>query len=258
MAYTLITGASGGLGEEFARLAAADGLSVILVARSKDKLSALAEELTKNCGVEAVAIPFDLSDAGAAEKLYMCVKNKGLEVETLINNAGFGDWCEFVEGDKDKQTEMIRLNVCALTELCRFFGADMKKAGRGKILNISSIAALIAGPYMATYYATKAYVLSFSQSLGAELKDFGVTVTALCPGPTDTGFKARANVGSPKMFKRMMSSKRVAKIGYRAMKRGKPVVYAGALTKLANVAARLFPRRMCTALCKKINRGRKV
>lgn len=258
MPYTLITGASGGLGEQFAYLAASDGNNLILTARSADKLEALSSVLAQKYGVQVKVFALDLGAEGAAGELYNKIKNASLAVNCLINNAGFGTYGEFKDSDFERQSEMIRLNVLALTQLCRLFGADMAVGSGGKIMNVSSVAALIPGPFMATYYATKAYVLSFSQSLNAELKKCGVTITAVCPGPTDTNFKATANVGSPKMFSRMMTSEKVAKIGYKAMKKGKAVKYVGFVTKFAALASRMFSRRLCTAVCKKINGERKV
>lgn len=217
----LVTGASGGLGRDFARLLARDGNDLVVVARNTDALTALAEELTATHGVYVAPISLDLSRPGASADLTANLSRRGLDVHTLINNAGFGMHGRFDGSDPARVTELLQLNVVALTELTRQAVAHMRDAGHGRILNVASTAAFVPGPYMAAYYASKAYVLSFSEALAFELRGTGVTVTALCPGPTRTGFQEQAGIGRANLFRfGSMQSALVAESGYRAMLRG--------------------------------------
>ncbi|MGI6229833.1 MAG: SDR family NAD(P)-dependent oxidoreductase [Tractidigestivibacter sp.] len=254
MGWTLVTGASGGIGAELARQAAVHGEDVVLVARSKDKIEKIAEGLNSFFGVRCACYAQDLTEKDAAVKLHKWCSEQGIQVDNLINNAGFGDQTAFLDADWDRQYAMVQLNVVALMQLCYEFGRDMRERGEGHILNLSSVAAFMAGPYMSLYYATKGYVLQFSEALSYELRGTGVTVTALCPGPTSTGFERNAHMGGSLMFQaHPQSAADVAMYGYRAMLSGKPVAYHSPTTHVANVLARLLPRNVMTAVAAKVD-----
>jgi hypothetical protein len=244
--YTLITGASGGIGRDLAMLAAADGKNLILAARSVDKLEQLAETIQKTNTVDVVTIDVDLSDDAGVNSLISTISKQNLQIDTLINNAGFGDFGDFAKADLSKNMEMIRLNISALTQLSYFVLQGMIKNGKGKIMNVASTAAFMPGPGMAVYYASKAYVLSFSEALARELKGSGITVTALCPGPTDTSFAATAGLGKSLMHRILppATSMQVAKAGYKAMTKGKVIEIPGFTNKLSVLTPRFTPRRM--------------
>lgn len=214
----LITGASSGIGRELARYHASQGGNVIITARRSESLDALKSELEAAHGVTVTAIALDLGAVGGAEKLYQAVKADNLTVDYLINNAGFGGHGAFLDRNLSDDLDMIRLNVEALVSLCHMFGKDMVTGGGGKILNVSSTAAHMPGPLQATYFATKAYVSSFSQALAEELKDKGISVTALEPGYVVTEFAASANLEGTKLVaQKGATAEAVAKIGYDAM-----------------------------------------
>ncbi len=244
--YTLITGASGGIGYDIARLAAADGKNLVLVARSEGKLSQLAGEIRKNNTCKVITLAVDLSTEDGVNRLITELKSKNIVVDTLVNNAGFGDFGEFAQADLGKNLEMIRLNISALTQLTHAFVQGMIKSGKGKIMNVASTAAFMPGPGMAVYYASKAYVLSFSEALTRELKGRGVTVTTLCPGPTDTGFATTAGLGKSLLHRLLpaATAMEVAKAGYKAMLKGKTVVVPGFMNKLSVFTPRISPRSM--------------
>jgi len=240
--FTLITGASGGFGAEFARICAADGRNLILVARHSDKLAALAKELGNDITVHCIVQ--DLSEHGAAEKVYQRIRRLRARVDQLINNAGSGDYTAFNRAVAARQEHMIALNITALTLLTNLLLPDMVKAKRGRILNVGSIASFTPLPYMSVYGASKAFVLSFSQALSAELRSTGVTVTCLCPGSAKTGFGRAARVGgnNPIARSRVMPYS-VAHFGYKAMLDGTPVAVYGFKAKLfAGLVTRLLPR----------------
>jgi len=244
--FTLITGASSGIGYDLTRIAAADGKNLILVARSADKLNRLAEDLRKNKTIEIFIFAVDLVKEAGVKKLISDIKSADLTVDTLINNAGFGDFGDFAKADLQKNMDMIQLNISALTELTHTFAQGMLKAGKGKVLNVASTAAFMPGPGMAVYYAGKAYVLSFSEALARELKGSGVTVTTLCPGPTETNFAAAAGLGKS-LLHRMLApatSNRVAKAGYKAMLKGKTIEIPGFTNKLSALTPRFSPRSL--------------
>lgn len=234
---TLVTGASAGLGVHFARQCRARGDELVLVARRKDRLEALAAELGS-----AHVIAADLAAPGAPAKLLAEVAGLGLEVDTLINNAGFGAAGTFVEAPPERLLEMIDLNVRALTELCRLVLPGMLERRRGSILNVASTAAFQAGPYSAVYYATKAYVLSFSEALYEESKGKGVHVTALCPGPTATEFFEVAGSPNGRLAKMATDPKAVVAAGLAGLARNKPIVVSGVANKVGAFATRLMPR----------------
>jgi short-subunit dehydrogenase len=254
----LITGASSGIGEDLATLFARDGHDLVLTARSETKLHATAAKLEKEFGIKATVIVADLARAEAPQEIADALKAKGIEIDALVNNAGFGVVGPFVETDLEAELGIIQVNVVALTHLTKLLLPGMVARKRGRILNIASTAAFQPGPLMAVYYATKAYVLSFSQAIADELRDTGVTVTALCPGPTATGFAAAADMGNTRLFTLMrpMSSATVAKIGYRAMKHGRRVVTAGIVNKVMGQAVRITPRRLLTTIVRKLQESK--
>lgn len=244
--YTFITGASGGIGYDLALLAAADGKNLVLVARSAEKLELLAEKIRKISSSEVLVIPADLSTESGVDKLISDIKLKDIHIDILINNAGFGDFGDFANADLLKNLEMIRVNISALTQLSHFVLQGILKNGSGKIMNVASTAAFLPGPGMSVYYATKAYVLSFSEALTRELKGKGITVTALCPGPTDTGFASSAGLGKSLLHRLLpaATSTQVAKAGYKAMMKGKAIEIPGFMNKLSAASPRFSPRSM--------------
>ncbi len=244
--FMLITGASGGIGHDLAILSAAEGKNLVLVARSADKLDQLAEKIRENNKSEVITIAVDLTDEKGVNNLILEITAKNIQIDTLINNAGFGDFGDFAAADLAKNMEMIRLNISALTQLTHFALQGMTKVGRGKIMNVASTAAFMPGPGMAVYYASKAYVLSFSEALTRELKGSGVTVTTLCPGPTDTSFATAAGLGKSLMHRMLppATSMQVAKAGYKAMMKGKAIEIPGFMNKLSTMTPRFTPRGM--------------
>lgn len=241
--YALITGASGGIGKQFAYLAAKDGYNLVLVARREDKLLELAKEINETFGVEVLPLPLDLQKEQSVADLME--KTKDLDIECLINNAGFGYLADYAESELSHQKELLRLNVEVLMELTHHYGAKMKEKGKGYILNIASTAALSPGPHMSTYFASKSYVLSFSEALHEELRESGVKVSALCPGPVDTDFEKNANMKDSAMFHSLPVSKpeKIARKGYKGLKKGKAVIYAGPVTHWMAFFSRIFPRK---------------
>jgi len=248
----LITGASSGLGTEFARIHASKGDNLVLVARGKDKMEALKTEFEKQFGISVYVISKDLSVQSAPKEVYDELEVQKIHIDYLINNAGFGDFGVFAECDWEKQFQMINLNITALTYLTRLFLPDMIKNKFGKILNIASTAAFQPGPTMSIYFATKAFVLSFSESIANELKGTNVTVTALCPGATETGFKAAAALDNSNLFKgnQIATSKDVAEFGYNSMMKGKTVVVHGFVNTLMSQSVRFAPRNIVTAIAR--------
>ena len=244
--YTLITGASGGIGHDLAILAGADNKNLILVARSVEKLDKMAANIRKNNKSDVITISVDLSNEAGVNKLITEITARDLQIDTLINNAGFGDFGDFAAANLDKNMEMIRLNVSTLTQLSHFALQGMLKAGAGRIMNVASIAAFMPGPGMSVYYASKAYVLSFSEALARELKGTGVAVTTLCPGPTDTSFATAAGLGKSLMHKMIppATSMQVAKAGYKAMQKGKAIEIPGFINKMSAITPRFSPRSM--------------
>ena len=247
-----MTGASGGIGEELARLLAADGCHLVLVARSRDKLERLAAELGARHNVRARVIAADLARRETPQEIFDELRNAGEEVDVLINNAGFGSYGLFAETDARAELDLLQVNVVALTHLTKLFLPAMIARRAGRVLNVASTAAFQPGPLMAVYYASKAYVLSFSEALSNETGGTGVTVTALCPGPTETGFVAAAGLGASKLFDRaVMDARTVALAGYRGMLAGKAVVIPGFRNALMARAASLAPH----SLVMKVVRG---
>ena len=239
----LVTGASSGIGLELARVAAERGYDLILVARREEALRALAAELERDRGARARVVPADLAAPAGPDAVLRAVEELGLEVDVLVNNAGFGLYGDFVDTDLDVEREMIAVNVTTPTVLAKAFGRAMVERGRGRILNVASTAAFQPGPRMAVYYATKAYLLSLSIALSVELARTGVTVTCLAPGPVRTPFRERARVSASRLFsgERGMEPADVARAGWRALERGRRLVIPGAWNRVGAAAARGVP-----------------
>lgn len=251
----LITGASKGIGKEFARIHALKGGDLVLVARSKDELMLLKNELeTRYKSIRVEVIIKDLTESRSAIEIYEELEAKDIQVEYLINNAGFGDYGLFVDTDWDRFEQMINLNIKTLTHLCHLFIPDMIERKQGKIMNISSTAAFLPGPMMAVYFATKSYVLHLSEALNNETKNFGVSVTALCPGPTETYFMKDSKMEKSKLAKKMKlaSSHDVALSGYNAMMKNQPVKVYGFSNKLIASSVGFFPRKWVVSLTRKM------
>jgi uncharacterized protein len=244
-ALALVTGASSGIGADLARELARHGHDVVLTARRAPELEALAAEL-RALGAAATVLPRNLSAPGAARELEREIESRGMQIDVLINNAGFGDVGPFVREDPDRIDAMLELNVVALTALTRAFLPGMVARRRGRVMLVSSTAAFQPGPNMATYCASKAYVLSLGEALARELRGTGVTLTTLCPGATHTGFAAESGAESLPLFASKlvpkMSSASVARAGYEAMMRGKPVLVTGIVNKVVAFSGRVFPR----------------
>jgi short-subunit dehydrogenase len=250
----LVTGASSGIGRELAMLLAEDRQDLVLVARNKKKLDELARDLAAAFGITTRVLARDLAKPATPGKIAAELAEAGVEIETLVNNAGFGVYGSFVETDPAQDLEEIQVNIAAVTHLTGLFLPAMVARRRGRILNVASTAAFQPGPLMAVYYASKAYVLSFSEALANELSGSGVTVTALCPGPTETEFQKRAGLEGTRLFAGPLVSdaRSMARAGYEAMKRGKTVVIPGLTNKILAQSIRFTPRRLVTAVARKI------
>lgn len=249
----LITGASGGIGYELALLFARDGFDCILVARSQDKLKQLADRLEREHRVKTLVIARDLSRPSAVDEIYEEVSAASMQVEVLVNNAGFPVFGLFHETDLQVELEMLQVNVIALTALTKLFLKPMVEGRSGRILNLASTAAFEPGPLMAVYYASKAYVLSFSEALANELRGTGVTVTALCPGPTRTGFQKRGVMEDSRLVQGQIADARsVALAGYRGLMAGKTIVIPGFSNKLVPWIVRVSPRGVVTRVVRRM------
>ncbi|MBN2004405.1 MAG: SDR family oxidoreductase [Anaerolineae bacterium] len=247
----LVTGASGGIGYELGKLFAADGFNLVLVARSEDKLNALATELQNTHGVEVTVLAKDLSDPAAPTEIYEALQSQAITVDALINNAGYGIHGAQIETATSDELNMLQLNIIALTHLTRLFLPAMVERGAGHIMNVGSTASFQPCPLMATYGASKAYVLNFTDALAEEMRGTGVRVTALCPGVTRTGFQARANVGAMRLLRGpSMTAQQVAAIGYRGLLRGRRVVIPGFFNQLIAFSSRVTPRTWVTRIAR--------
>jgi hypothetical protein len=253
MATALITGASNGIGLELAKIHASKGDNLVLVARNISKLNQIKTELESQYKISVHIIGKDLSLPNAPQEVYDELKHKNIVIDYLINNAGFGDYGFFYETNWEKELQMINLNITALTHFTKLFLQDMIKHKSGKIMNVASTAAFQSGPTMAIYYASKAYVLSFSEAIDNEVSDKGVTVTTLCPGPTETGFLEAAALQDSKLFKgkKIAGAKEVAEYGHKAMMQGKTVAIHGFMNRIMANMVRFIPR----ALAVKVVRG---
>ncbi|MEW6367246.1 MAG: SDR family oxidoreductase [Acidobacteriota bacterium] len=249
----LVTGASSGIGLELSRLLAADGHNLVLVARNKARLDEIAQDLRGRHGVEVAVMAADLSDPVSARELAAALDARSIEVDVLVNNAGFGMHGVFAEADVDQLLGMLHVNMTSLTYLTRLILPQMIARGTGSVLNVGSTGSFGPCPLMAVYCATKAYVLSFSEALAEELRGTGVSVTALCPGVTETGFQARAKVEKIRMTQTpMMSAREVAEAGYRAMKQRRALTVPGIANRLLVFSWRLVPRSLGTWVAHKI------
>ncbi|HZN91752.1 MAG TPA: SDR family oxidoreductase, partial [Myxococcales bacterium] len=248
----LITGPTSGIGLDLAALFAADRHDLVLVSRSAGKLEQLGAELKQKHGVAVTVIALDLSEHDAPARLQAELERRQIAVDVLVNNAGYAQYGAFLETDADQERRMMQLNMVTLTELTKRLVPGMVKRGRGRVLNVASTAAFMPGPLMAVYYATKAYVLSLSEALSSGLQGTSVTVTALCPGPTRTGFQARAQMESSRLVKgKIMDSATVARVGYRGLMQGKPLVIPGFGNQVQAMAPRLLPRSAMPAIVKR-------
>lgn len=254
MATALITGASNGIGLELARIHASKGDDLFLVARNLSKLDELKTEFERQHKVNVHVIGKDLSAIGAADEVYAETRRLNLDIDYLINNAGFGDFGMFTDTDWNKELQMINVNITALTQLTKLYVRDMVKRGSGKIMNVASTAAFQSGPTMAVYYATKAYVLSFSEAVNNEVSDKGVTVTTLCPGATESGFQAAAAMEESALVKgkKLPSSKEVAEYGYDSMMKGRTVAIHGVMNRLLATSVRFMPRSIVVKVTRKM------
>lgn len=250
----LITGASKGIGRELAHFFAKDECDLVLVARSEEELNSLKVELEEKCRIKVHILIKDLCQPYSAQEIFDELKAISIDIDFLVNNAGFGDYGSFDKTDWDTYENMISLNVTTLTHFCHIFIKDWKGRKPGKILNVSSTAAFQPGPMMAVYFATKAYVLSFSEAIGHELRNDNITVTTLCPGPTSTHFGVISSMNASDLVKnvKIANSKDVAELGFRAMMKGKATVIHGAQNKIAPFGIRFLPRIWVTHLSAKI------
>ncbi len=240
----LITGASAGIGAELAREFAKDNINLILVARREEKLQSLGKELSSEYGIQVSIIAIDLSKPSSADELYKKVQSLRLTVNYLVNNAGFGDNGEFVESSLSNQENMINLNIVTLTKLTHLYGSDMKAREGGTILNVASTASFQPGPLMGVYFATKHFVLAFSEAIAEELRPYNVFVTTLCPGPTQSEFGERAGFDKvvPSDSNPFPNSAEVAKFGYAQMKKKKVVAIHGLWNAIQATLIRFVPR----------------
>ena len=253
----LVTGASGGIGEDLARLFAADGHDLVLVARSRDKLARLGDELSGKHSVSARVIASDLARPEAPREIHDELQRGGVQIDALVNNAGFGSYGLFAETDLGRELELLQVNVVALTHLTKLFLPAMLARRRGYVMNVASTASFQPGPLMAVYYASKAYVLNFSEALSNETEGTGVRVSALCPGPTATGFIAAAGMERSKLFDRaLMDSRAVAEAGYRGLLAGRRVVIPGFMNALTARTVGFLPRGMIMNIVRGIQERR--
>ncbi len=252
--YALITGASGGIGYEIAKELARRGFNTVLVSRNREKLIKVKAELEREFGVSAVVVVKDLSEENSAVELFEEVKKRGIDVEILVNNAGFGVYGKFSETNLEKEIAMIKLNVLSLTVLTKLFLKDMIEKGRGKILNVASIAGFQPVPLLAVYSATKSYVVSFTNAVAEEVRGSGVSITCLAPGPTDTSFFVRAGADESKLTQKMMSPDKVARIGVKAMMKGKRIAVPGFLNRVIVFLSRVGPVSVVVKVARKMVR----
>ena len=250
--YALITGASSGIGLELARIAASNNINLILLARNSEKLMQLRAELEELYPVKVLAVGCDLTKSDSVEKIAALLNGRGIIPDILINNAGFGMYGLFDRIGTETEENMIQLNVTSLTELTKIIYRQMRSRGKGKILNVSSIAGFMPSPWMAVYHATKAYVLSFSEALAVEARGSGITVTALCPGPTESNFENRASAGAGiKIFQKsgkLPTSKEVAEYGWKSMMKGITVAVHGRKYRWLLFLIRFLPRKLVTIM----------
>jgi len=253
----LITGASSGIGLELAHLFARDGYRLVLVARSRGALRELGDDLQSRYNVTVRISPRDLAHPSTPNELYQELQEAGIVLDVLVNNAGFGGGGAFLSTDRNNEAQLMQVNIVALTHLTKLFLSKVR-AREGKVLNVASVAAFQPGPFMAVYYASKAYVLHFTEALAEELRGTGVTVTCLCPGPVKTNFQKRAHLGDTKMATGplLVDVREVARVAYESMKQGKRVVIPGWKNQFAVQMLRLSPREMVTKVVRRIQQSK--
>ena len=251
----LITGASGGIGYELAKLFAKGHYNLVLVARNGPRLAQVADELERQFGVSVKTVAIDLVQPNGPQTLFERVRSDSVAVDILVNNAGYGHFGEFADIPLEESLGQVQLNITALTSLAKLFLGPMVERRSGRIMNVASTAGFQPGPLMAVYYATKAYVISFSEALANELADKGVTVTCLCPGATETGFARRAGNDKTRLFKnlRPMDARTVARAGYQGLLKGKTLVIPGVRNWVVAESVRFSPRKMVTAVSRWIS-----
>ena len=256
METVLITGASSGIGREFSKLFAEKGYRLVITARREKNLAELKKMYPEN-NVEV--IPCDLGSEAGAEYLYNEVKKRSIKVDILINNAGFGLFGEFYETDIEKEKKMIDLNVKALVELSKYFLQEMLERNSGRILNVASIAAFQPGPYMSVYYASKAFVLSFSEALRNEVRNTGVCISVLCPGPVETEFEKSSELTKSKLFSKLkpITAEKVAYAGYRGLMKNRAVIIPGFFNRAAITAGTFIPTGIKVNIARKIQEKKK-
>jgi len=254
MATALITGASGVIGLELARIFAANGNNVVLVARNQSRLGEIKAELEAKHKVKVLTIDKDLSLRDAAREVYEQTQSSGWQIDYLVNNAGFGDYGPFADSSWDKQLQMIDLNITALTHLTKLYLENMMARKSGKIMNLASTAAFQSGPLMAVYFATKSYVLHFSEALDNEVREKGITLTAVCPGATESGFQAAAAMEESGLVKnkKLPTSHEVATFAYESMMKGKTVAIHGLMNKILANSVRWMPRSVVVKITRKM------
>jgi short-subunit dehydrogenase len=254
MTTALITGASSGIGLEFAKIFAAAKNNLVLVARSGGRLLQLGDELQKEHDISVRVIGADLSKMAEVQKVYDTCKAYDIEVDYLVNNAGFGDFGFFIESDWNKTEQMLDLNIKSLTKMCHLFIPDMVQRKSGKVLNVASTAAFQPGPTMAVYYASKSYVLFLSEAIYNELQGTGVHITCLCPGATESGFQSASNLQESAMVKgkKLPTAKEVAAFGYKAMMKNKLTVIHGMKNFILANSIRFTPRKMVLSIVRKM------
>ena len=253
----LITGASSGIGLELANLFAADGYRLVLVARNRSALRDLGDKLQSSYGVEVRISPKDLAHPAGPLELYQELQEAGIVIDVLVNNAGFGGSGAFLDTDWNSEAEMIQVNIVALTHLSKLFLPQVR-AREGKLLNVASVAAFAPGPYMAIYYASKAFVLHFTEAVAEELSGTGTTVTCLCPGPVITNFQQRAHVGeSHNKSPFLVDVRDVARAGYEGMKQGQRLVIPGWKNRILVQMLRVTPRSLVTKAISRMHESKK-
>ena len=256
----LITGASAGIGYELSKIFAKNGYNLVLVSRNKQRLEVIAEEIKNQHEIIVKVIAKDLSKSSAPQELYDDIVSDGIEINVLVNNAAIGTNGKFTDFNPDKHADLLQLNITSLTLLCNLFGTDMVKRRSGSILNVASTAAFQSGPYMSTYYASKAYVLMFSEALHNELAQDGVIVTVLCPGPTHTEFFERNEMINTKLAKspHIMKAADVAQAGFSGLMQNKKIVIPGLINKILAFTVRFTPRSVMTLIARSLNRKESV
>ena len=244
--WVLVTGAASGIGTELCRVFARDGAKLILVDKNRSGLDKASAEFSAEFGIQTVSLCYDLSQPDAAAQIYDDVQSRGITVEVLVNNAGFGTFGPFWETDVEREQALVNLNIMAAMLLTRLFLPDMVRRKRGRVLNVGSISGFLASPYTSTYYSSKAWLLSFSQGVATSLRGTGVSLTIVCPGPTYTAFDWHSNGeddSPPPRKKFQMDASEVAEVAYRAMKRGQMVAIPGASNRALAMLAKLLPRK---------------